>query len=247
MAAGAFAGLLGVGGGIVLVPMLVAVGLDRHRSHATSLAAIVLIGVVGATTYGISGEAVVGLGLTIGIGGVVGSTIGASVMHRSSPRMLAAVFGTVLLLAAAQMITGAEFVTGFRDGTADQAIVGLLVGLGAGFFAGMSGVGGGVIFVPAGVLLLGLSQHEAQGTSLVAIILTAIAGSLVNLRNRRLRLGDGLAVGLGGMAGSVMGAQLALRVEGRALSVAFGLLLLFVAGRTLYRAFSRQETQDQPL
>lgn len=218
--------------------------MDRHRSHATSLAAIVLIGGVGAATYGVSGEAVVGLGLTIGLGGVAGSTVGASVMHRSSPRVLAVVFGSVLILAAVQMIVGVELATGFQAGSVNESLLGLVIGLGAGFFAGMSGVGGGVIFVPAGVLLLGLTQHQAQGTSLVAIILTAVAGSLVNLRNRRLRLGDGLAVGAGGMAGSVLGVRLALGVEGRALSAAFGVFLLFVVARTLHRASAKP---DQPL
>jgi hypothetical protein len=98
-----------------------------------------------------------------------------------------------------------------------------------------------VVIVPATVLLLGFGQHEAQGTSLVAIVLTAIAGTLVNLRNKRVRLEDGLAAGLAGVVGSIVGARIALGVEGRTLSLVFGILVLILAVRTLYQAIRAPE------
>ena len=184
-----------------------------------------------------SGEIDVSLGITVGIGGIVGSVIGASVMHRISPRSLTVVFGIVLLVASIRMISGASPLPGSAEfGDLSQLLIALGVGLVAGFFAGLAGVGGGVVIVPATVLLLGLSQHEAQGTSLVAIIFTATAGTVVNYRNKRVRLQDGLVVGLGGVVGSLIGSQLALGVDGRTLSLLFGLLVLFVAIRTLFRA-----------
>ena len=82
LAAGLFSGGFGIGGGLVLVPLLVAVGLDRHRAHATSLAAIVPIAVAGAVAFGLSGEIDLALGILIGAGGVVGSVLGASLMNR---------------------------------------------------------------------------------------------------------------------------------------------------------------------
>lgn len=236
LAAGVIGGGLGVGGGIILVPLLVVLGFDQHRSHATSLAAIVLIAAAGATRFAISGEIAFDLGVTIGIGGVVGSVIGASVMHRISPKALTIVFAIVLTIAAVRMISGASPLPGSADfGALAQVLVSLGIGIVAGFFAGLAGIGGGVVIVPASVLLLGLSQHEAQGTSLVAIVFTATAGTVVNLRNERVRLGDGLVVGVGGVIGSLIGAQIALGIEGRTLSLFFGILVLFVALRTLYR------------
>src|SRR5690606_1378439 len=110
-----------------------------------------------------------------------------------------------------------------------------LIGGAAGFFAGLSGVGGGVVMVPAFVLLLGMAQHEAQGTSLIAIIFTAISGTVINLRNRRLVLRDALVVGLSGVIGSVVGARTALGIEASSLSLVFGLVALFVGGQSLYK------------
>jgi uncharacterized membrane protein YfcA len=161
-------------------------------------------------------------------------------MHRSSPRALTIVFSCILLVAGARMVFGSESLTGSvaLDDVAQLAIA-VGIGLVAGFFAGLSGVGGGVVIVPAAVFLLGLSQHTAQGTSLVAIIFTAVSGTFVNLRNRRVRLEDGLVVGLGGVVGSPAGAWLALQTDERRLSLAFGLLVIGVALQSLYRVLSR--------
>lgn len=231
-------GGLGVGGGIILVPLLIAVGLDRHRSHATSLAAIVLIAASGAISFGASGELSLGLGAVVGIGGVIGSVSGATVMHRASPRALTLVFSIVLLVAAVRMITGAEPLPGTADfGDIAQAAVGVAIGMVAGFFAGLAGIGGGVVIVPSSVLLLGLAQHEAQGTSLVAIVFTSVAATLVNWSNERVLLRDGLIAGLGGVVGSVLGSRAALAIEGRTLSLIFGFLILFVALRTIYQTW----------
>jgi hypothetical protein len=234
VAAGVLGGGLGVGGGIILVPLLVLAGLDRHRAHATSLAAIVLIAVAGAISFGVAGETNVGFGITVGIGGVVGSVIGASLMHRVSPRALTTVFGILLLVAAIRLIVSADPLPGAADlTTLGQTLVALVIGVVAGFFAGLAGIGGGVVIVPSSVFFLGLDQHEAQGTSLVAIILTAISGSIVNFRNRRVRLVDGLFAGTGGIAGSIVGSRVALAIEGRTLSYVFGFVVLVVATRSL--------------
>lgn len=236
LAAGIIGGGLGVGGGIILVPLLVVLGFEQHRAHATSLAAIVFIAVAGAISFGVSGEINLGLGVIVGIGGVLGSVIGASVMHRVSARALTIVFAFVLLVAGIRLITGADPLPGSADfNTFSQTAIALGIGAVAGFFAGLAGIGGGVVIVPASVLLLGLTQHEAQGTSLVAIVFTATAGTLVNLRNQRVRPMDGLLAGLGGVAGSLVGSRLALQIDGRTLSLVFGFLVLFVAVRSLYR------------
>ncbi len=242
LAAGLLGGTMGVGGGIIMVPLLVFLGLNRHNAHATSLAAIVLISATGAVSYLDSGASVPELGVTIGIGGIVGSVVGTSLMHRFSAKTLTIVFGLVILVAGIRMVSGASplsAASGFDVGL--SLAIAVAIGAVAGLFAGIAGIGGGIVIIPSSVLLLGLSQHEAQGTSLVAIIFTSISGSLVNLRNKRVRLRDGLAVGVGGVAGSFVGSQFALGVEGRTLSLVFGLLVLFVALQTLYRGL-RVET-----
>lgn len=220
-----------------MVPLLVFLGFDRHRAHATSLAAISLIALVGAVSFGVSGEIDLYLGIVIGIGGIIGSAIGAQVMHRSSPKMIRLVFSLALLVVSLRLIIGGtpDGVVPGMEGFA-EILVGVLIGIGAGLIAGIAGVGGGLVIVPASVFLLGLTQHEAQGTSLLAIVFTAMSATLVNTRNRRLILKDGLLIGVGGAVGSVIGSRAALALSTRALSQVFGVSILVIALRSTYQA-----------
>lgn len=245
LAAGLLSGGFGIGGGVVMVPLLVAVGLDRHRAHATSLASIFPIAVAGAVTFAISGEVNLGLGVLVGVGGVIGSIVGASLMNRLSARSLSIFFGLVLLAAGIRMIFSTDplpIAGGFNELT--MGLIALGIGLLSGFLAGVAGVGGGIVIVPATVLLLGFTQHEAQGTSLLAIILTSIAATIINRKNRRVRLREAVMVGAGGVVGAVLASVAALGVDGRVLSALFGVLAVLVAARTLYQAYA---SEPQPV
>lgn len=237
LAAGLLGGAFGIGGGLVLVPALGFIGLERHRAHATSLAGIVLIGFTGAISLGVADSVRWDIGLTIGIGGVLGSVIGASTMHRMSSRGLKIAFGTVLLLAGLRMIAGSSPLPGAAEfSTLTQAAVGLGIGLVAGLLAGVTGIGGGTVNVPSMVFFLGLPQLLAQGSSFVAVVMTAIAGTVVNFKNGRVLIRDGLFVGAGGSAGALVSSQISLGVDEKVLATLFGSLLLIVAAKSLFGA-----------
>lgn len=236
LAAGLLGGLFGIGGGLVLVPALLLIGLERHRAHATSLAGIILIGLSGAFSLSVADSVRWDVGLTIGIGGVVGSILGASIMHRMSVRGLTAAFGLVLLVAGIRMISGPEALSGSGDasGLGDVGIA-IAIGLVAGLLAGLTGIGGGTVNVPSMVFLLGMPQLLAQGSSFVAVVMTAVAGTFVNFRNGRVEIRDGLIVGAGGALGALVSSQIALGLDEELLAKLFGVLLLIVAGRSLFR------------
>jgi len=105
------------------------------------------------------------------------------------------------------------------------------VGVVAGLAAGMLGVGGGALIVPGLVVFLGLSQVEAEATSLLAIVPTALVGAWRQHRYGNLRLHDGLGVGLLAVGGAVAGVVLANVLPVRALELAFAALLVIVAAR----------------
>lgn len=111
-----------------------------------------------------------------------------------------------------------------------------LVGLAAGVVAGMLGIGGGALFVPGLVLFLGLSQLDAEATSLLAIIPVAIVGAAQQHRYGNLRLREGLTVGVLAVPGAVAGVSVANAVPERALEVSFAVLLLFVAAQLVRQA-----------
>ena len=109
----------------------------------------------------------------------------------------------------------------------------LVIGLVAGFLAGLLGIGGGLLLVPAMVLLLGFDQHLAQGTSLLVIIPAALAGSWTHYRRGRLVLRDAAILASGGIIGAVVGSLSALSIDDELLRRLFAVLVVLVAVRML--------------
>jgi len=112
----------------------------------------------------------------------------------------------------------------------------IAIGLAGGVIAGLLGVGGGVLFVPGLVIFLGLDQHQAEATSLLAIIPVAIVGTYMQDRYGNVRRGDALLLGVLSLAGAAGGVALANALSGRVLRDAFAVLLLLVAAQFVRRA-----------
>lgn len=104
MCAGLLSGLLGVGGGIILIPLLVLIGFSQHEAHATSLAAICPIAIVGATTFALADEVEYGLAVALAAGSLIGAPVGARVMAGLPERWLKIVFGVVMIVAGAVLL-----------------------------------------------------------------------------------------------------------------------------------------------
>ena len=114
----------------------------------------------------------------------------------------------------------------------------VLIGLLGGIVAGLLGVGGGALFVPALTIGLGLSQLDAEATSLLAIIPVALVGAIRQRRHGNVDVRTGAVVGMLGVTGAAAGAVLANAVPQRALEVTFALFILFVASQLGRRALS---------
>jgi len=115
----------------------------------------------------------------------------------------------------------------------------VLLGVAAGVVSGMLGVGGGVVFVPALVLVLGLSQVAGEATSLLAILPVAFVGAWRQHRYGNVRIREGLLIGVLAVAGTVGGVALANVLPGRALEVGFAIFTLVIAAQLVRRAFAR--------
>jgi len=115
----------------------------------------------------------------------------------------------------------------------------IAVGLAAGMIAGLLGVGGGVIMVPGLVFVLGLSQIEAEATSLLAIVPTAIVGAWRQDRYGNVRRGDAVLLGVLSVGGSAAGVGAANVLPERALRLGFAALMVFVAVQLVRRSMTR--------
>jgi len=123
--------------------------------------------------------------------------------------------------------------------SASHVVIAIAAGLAAGVLAGLFGVGGGILFVPALTIVLGLEQHHAQGTSLLAILPTVAVGAWRQHRYGNVRWKPALVLGLAGIAGVVGGGFVAESLPGNVLRRLFAALLVLTAIQLTWRARKR--------
>jgi uncharacterized membrane protein YfcA len=231
LAAGFLSGLFGVGGGVLMVPALVLVlHMGQRLAHGTSLAAIVPISIAGVAGYALEGEVdwAASLFLIIGSAGL-GARIGTHLLHVLPQRVLALVFASVLLITAVRMVLDDSDAAGRPDLTIGAALGLVLVGVVAGTAAGLLGVGGGIVMVPAMVLFVGIPAAAAKASSLAVIIPTALVGTQRNLKRQNADLRVAVVVGLSGVVSSFLASQISVDLDEQLSNRLFAALLTFAS------------------
>lgn len=119
----------------------------------------------------------------------------------------------------------------------------VLIGLGAGVLSGLLGVGGGILFVPALTVLIGLSQVRAEATSLLAVIPVALVGAWRQHRYGNVRPREALLLGALSAVGVIGGVVLSNVLPERALRIAFAVLTLFIAARLARESWATRQAR----
>lgn len=230
LTAGLLSGLFGVGGGTVIVPLLVLMlSFDQRRAAGTSLAAIVPTASVGVISYAMSGSVAWIPALILAIGAVIGAQFGSLLLPRIRQAVLRWIFVAFIVIVIVSLFViipsrAAEFELGWLNGTGL-----VLVGMVTGLIAGLIGVGGGVIIVPALMLGFGTSDLVAKGTSLMMMIPTAVSGTIGNLRHRNVDLLAAGIIGLSACTTTALGAWLATIIDPFVGNMLFVVYLVVIA------------------
>lgn len=210
--------------------------LEQRRAHGTSLAAVLPIAAAGSTGY-LTGGAVDLLAVVpLVAGSTVGAVLGARLLSVVPEARLRRLFAVFLLIVAVQLLL-APPVSG-ADAAARGVLTTLLLvvlGLVTGTAAGLLGIGGGVIVVPGLILLLGVSDVVAKGTSLALIVPTSLVGTIANVRRGNADLSTAAWVGVAGMGTSYVAADLSLGLDPRISVPLFAAFLVVVSLRLLRR------------
>lgn len=251
LAGGVVGGLIGGGSGVLFVPALDRfTTMSRARIHGTSTIANIGVCVAGAAAYAAGGGA---LDLHVGTGLIVGGTLGGVV----GPRLLARAPETllrVLLVAILLLTAGKLFVDALGPPLLSRSVVPaellanpwflhattVTVGLVIGAWAGAMGLGGGLLAVPALVLLFGVELHVAAGTSLLMFVPNSVVGSAVHLRQGTASARWGRLLALSSVPGTVAGAFLGLALDAVVLGCVFGTFALTMAVREIAQLVRRR-------
>ncbi len=237
LAAGLLSGLFGVGGGTVIVPLLVVLlRFDQRRAAGTSLAAIVPTASVGVISYALSGSVAWTAALILAAGAVVGAQIGSRLMPRISQKALRWGFVAFLLIVLVSLFVVIPSRGAMLELTWLSGVGLVLTGMITGIVAGLIGVGGGVIIVPALMMVFGTSDLVAKGTSLLMMIPTAVSGTIGNLRHRNVDLLGALVIGVSACTMTALGAWLATLMEPTAGNMLFAVFVLAIAVQMVIKA-----------
>lgn len=245
-------GALGSGGSILAVPALVYVaGQTPQEATAASLLLVGASATAGLWPHARAGRVRFAMGTLFGLAGIGGSLLGTAVNRHIDGNVLLLAFSGLIGVAAWRMLTACPSCT--RTGEAREiagaphaiarpwtpwrALLVLGVGTGVGFLTGLFGVGGGFVIVPALTLVMGFAMPEAIGTSLLVVAINSAIALLARIGSARIDWVLAAAFTAAAVAGVIVGARLADRLEPerslRAFAAGLVLLALYSAGRAM--------------
>jgi hypothetical protein len=260
LVAGFIGALLGLGGGIVLVPGLTLLfGCNVKVAIATSLMSVIATSSAAATVYVSERFTNIRLGMTLELATTTGALMGGVLAVFVSGRYLYFLFAAVLVYAAASMLRGrgtaaeeavtqpassglsAEFVDPASRKTVSYGVsampAGMLGSTAAGILSGMLGIGGGIVKVPLMNLVMGVPMKAAIATSNFMIGVTAAAGAFFYWTRGLTEPAVTAPSVIGVLVGARIGTRVAGRARTRALSLAFVVLLVITAVQMVLRGF----------
>ncbi len=236
---GLTSGLFGVGGGIILVPLLVLLFKTAQKTaQATSLVVVSLSAITGAATYAFAGSVSWLAAPLLIAGGLVGTWLGTGFVRKINDRWLKLAFGLLLMAVAARFVWQSIEAAGISpvDFSVQAATGYLISGFAMGLLSSFLGVGGGVVLVPILVTLFGFPQQLAAGTSLVVMIPVTLLGALRLSKAGFTNWAQGLRIGSSAALAAVAGASVALVAEATILQLGFAVLLVIAGAQMIWRS-----------
>ena len=232
---GVISGLLGVGGGVIMVPVFrLAFGMGALASTATSMFTIIPTSISGAVTHVRDKTCVPKMGVVLGIGGACTSPLGVWLAQVSPPWLVMAAVALVVAYSGITMVRKAlQAPKGQPAGAAVQVPdfvardvpKALLIGAAAGVASGYVGLGGGFLMIPLMVSLLGMPMRLASGTSLIAVMMLATPATITQSLLGNVDFLMGIAIACGSIPGAFLGARLIKRIPERELRFTFAAFL----------------------
>jgi uncharacterized membrane protein YfcA len=248
---GTVASMVGVGGGVFIVPLLILI-YDFSPSHAigTSLATIVFTSLASTANYSRQKRIYYKTGIILAITTIPGAYLGAYLTEIIQERLLGLIFGIFLFFVALRMTLKLNFSKNKHSDTAksnpvdsesslfkskNRVLSGVVLGFFGGLSSGLLGIGGGSLMVPIMVLAMGMPMHITVATSMFTMIFTSTSGVIEHFRLDNIHFDYALLLVLGTIFGAQLGAYASKRISGRNLRRIFGLVLIIVSIRMILK------------
>jgi uncharacterized protein len=233
-AAGILGSMIGLGGGIVVVPVLTFLGFPPTVAASNSLFAALSNSIASTISYSRQKRIEYFLGLKLGLLAIPGTILGALISTDIAPDIFKILFGFVLVASAIYIFLRKQIES--REKVISKQMI--LFAIGSSFFAGIIssffGIGGGIIFVPLMVVGMGMSMKKAAPTSQLILFFASLSGVIVH---SILGHPDFLQAGflaIGSFFGGLVGAKLSLSIKERNLKILVSVVILIAAGKLFF-------------
>lgn len=236
MLVGVLSGMFGIGGGTVIVPALVWLGLSQRNAAATSMLAIVPTSISGVVSYATGGHVDWLAAVLLFCGMFVGGQIGSWLLSRLPELVLRWIFVAFLVFV---VINQVSFVPSRDHQIVMSVTTGIclaLLGVIIGTLAGLLGIGGGALAVPSLSMLFGASDLIARGTSLLAMFPNSITTSAANLKRKLAHVKTALIIGVTAAVTAPLGTWIAGEVSPRVGAIMFACYLCVLLVRSVFVA-----------
>lgn len=243
---GLLSGVLGGGGGAVMIPLMTGVmKMRQHAAHGTSLVIITFSAFAGAITYSLQERVDFRLVAILIAGSALGAFAGARASTLLPGLRLRQLLGLFLVLVALRLLLIESVEPVFSVGGVREALIGGAIGMVGGLASGALGVGGGSIFVPALVLLLGVGQHQAQGISIWVIVFSSAVGAFVHYRQGTVDIAAAKWIIPVAMPAGIVGSLVATLLDARQLQLLFAVILVCLGLQMVLTATRRLRQGDK--
>lgn len=225
--------MLGLGGGIIISPILILTGFLPSQVASTSLLAVASTGASSTLSYSIKKRINYSIGIKVSAFAVPFSVIGALVSSSLNPDTFKLYFAILLISTSFYLLFRRQIKEDKRDHAESGKLISntLLYGgsSAAGFISSLFGIGGGIIFVPLLFAVKKLSMQQSVATSQLSILITSIAGILTHsiLFQQDYVFAGSLA--LGALAGAQVGSFIAIKISERLLTILFSISLIIIS------------------
>ncbi len=228
-AAGLLGSIIGLGGGIIIVPVLTFFGFSPALAASNSIFAVFSNAIASSISYAKQRRIEYSIGLKLGLLSIPGTIVGAFVSSEITPSIFKILFALILISASIYIFSKRKIEQ--KNYNISKQI--MILAIGASFFAGiisgLFGVGGGIIFVPLMVVAMGLSMKNAAPTSQFILLFASASALVTHTLLGHPDFYQALLLSVGAFVGGLVGARLSLEIKENSLKILISIVMIAAA------------------
>ena len=233
-AAGILGSMIGLGGGIIVVPVLTFLGFSPTAAASNSLFAALSNAIASTISYSKQKRIEFSLGIKLGLLSIPGTVLGALISSDVTPGIFQILFGLVLIASAVYIFLRRKLESKEKKLSIQMIIFAIGVSFFAGIISSFFGIGGGIVFVPLMVVGMGMAMKRAAPTSQLILLFASLSGVITHSLLGHPDFTQAGFLAIGSFAGGLVGARLSIEIKERYLQIFVSVVILIAAAKLFF-------------